>query len=75
MTVARSKKASTEVGYQLDLFDASLEIAQSVIAHHLATYIARQQPLAFGLVRFLESVYEFGNTYGSVAPGINVNIA
>ena len=45
-----------EVGHQLDTFDASPEIAQSVIAHHLATNIDRHQPPPFGLVQFLEAV-------------------
>ena len=45
-----------EVGHQLDTFDASPEIAQTVIAHHLATNIDRHQPPPFGLVQFLEAV-------------------
>ena len=45
-----------EVGHQIDTFDASPEIAQSLIAHHLATNIARQEPPPFGLVQFLEAV-------------------
>ena len=45
-----------EVGRQLDTFDASPEIVQSIIAHHLATDIDRQEPPPFGLVQFLESV-------------------
>ncbi|TXN06948.1 hypothetical protein FV222_03870 [Methylobacterium sp. WL103] len=45
-----------EVGRQLDTFDASPEIAQSLIAHHLATNIDRQEPPPFGLVQFLEAV-------------------
>ena len=45
-----------EVGRQLDTFDASPEIVQSIIAHHLATNIDRQEPPPFGLVQFLESV-------------------
>ncbi|CAA2105862.1 hypothetical protein MBUL_03401 [Methylobacterium bullatum] len=56
LTRRESDQFLAKVGQQLDTFDASPEIAQSVIAHHLATNIDRREPPPFGLVQFLESV-------------------
>ena len=45
-----------EIGGQTDSFDASPEIVQAIIAHHLADNLDRHEPPPFGLVQFLEAV-------------------
>jgi hypothetical protein len=45
-----------EIGGQTDSFDASPEIVQTIIAHHLADNLDRREPPPFGLVQFIEAV-------------------
>ncbi|MCJ2059736.1 hypothetical protein MKL09_24795 [Methylobacterium sp. J-048] len=45
-----------QIESEIDVFDASPEIAQAIIAHRLADNLDRQEPPPFGLVQFLEAV-------------------
>ena len=45
-----------EIASSMDLFEASPEIVQVIIAHRLAEHCARAEPPPFGLVQFIEAV-------------------